>query len=180
MYRHGIGLSRYGNDIKYRNQIKEAVNKSILELSEKEGTLYRKQFPSNGSTGIYNIEKYENGKIENISILKDIIPANLDRKDIIFKYKNDGTIEVRDDLKEKILEIACDKTKKLKEQEQQRNDNYKKENHIYDAIEDDGYIFLKDLTEDRGFVIEDIDFVVDNYQGEGKYQVVNGKYEKVF
>jgi len=179
MYQHGIGLSRYGNDIKYHNQIKEAVNESILELSKKEGTLYRKKFSSSGSTETYNIEKYENGKIENISIPKNIIPSELDRKDIIFKYKNDGTIEIKNDLKEKIIEIACKKISELKEKEQQRNDDYKKENHIYDAIEDDGYVFLKDLTEDRGFVIEDIDFTVDDYQGEGKYQVINGKYEKI-
>ena len=50
---------------------------------------------------------------------------------------------------------------------------------MYEAFEDDGYIFLNDLTEERGFSIEDIDFVVYNYQGEGKYKVINGEYEKV-
>lgn len=178
-YLHGIGISRYGNDVKYSNQIKEAVNESILDIAQKEGTIYRKQFASNGSTGTYNIEKYENGKIESISIPKDIIPSELERKDIIFQYKADGTIELRDDLKEKIIENACEKTRNLKQDELKRNAEYKKENHIYDAIEDDGYVLLKDLTEDRGYVIEDIDFVVDNYQGEGQYKVVNGNYEKM-
>lgn len=180
MYQLGIGLSRYGNDVKYHNQIKEAVNKSILEVAQKEGTLYRKQFSSNGAMGTYNIEKYENGKIETISIPQKEVPVELEKEDLIFQYKNDGTIEVRDDLKGKIIKSTCKKTEELREKEQQRNEDYKQENHIYEAIEDDGYIFLKDLTEDRGFVIEDIDFVVDNYQGDGKYQVINGKYEKIY
>ena len=40
-------------------------------------------------------------------------------------------------------------------------------------------MFLKDLTEKRDYVFEDIDFVVDCYEGEGRYQVVNGKYKKI-
>ena len=51
--------------------------------------------------------------------------------------------------------------------------------HIYEAFEDDGYIFLNDLTEERDFSIEDIDFVVDNYEGDGKYQVINGEYKRI-
>ena len=47
------------------------------------------------------------------------------------------------------------------------------------AVEDDGYIFLKDLTEKRDYVLEDIDFVVDCYQGDGKYKVSNGQYQKI-
>ena len=49
----------------------------------------------------------------------------------------------------------------------------------YEAFEDDGYIFLNDLTEERDFSIEDIDFVVDCYQGDGTYQVIDGEYRKI-
>lgn len=63
--------------------------------------------------------------------------------------------------------------------ESNRNNEYKKEGHIYEAIEDDGDVFLNDITEERGFGVEDIDFVVDNYNGEGKYQVINGEYKKI-
>ena len=55
----------------------------------------------------------------------------------------------------------------------------KKGIYIYEAFEDDGYIFLNDLTEERDFSVEDIDFVVDNYEGDGKYQVLNGEYKKI-
>ena len=51
--------------------------------------------------------------------------------------------------------------------------------YIYEAFEDDGYIFLNDLTEERDFSIEDIDFVVDCYQGDGTYQVIDGEYRKI-
>ena len=63
--------------------------------------------------------------------------------------------------------------------ESKRNNEYKKEGHIYEVIEDDGYIFLNDITEERDFSIEDIDFIVDSYNGEGKYQVINGEYKKI-
>ena len=60
-----IGLSRWSTDISYSNELSKAVDNSILEISEKEGTLYRKQFTANGSAGgeFYNVDKYENGEI---------------------------------------------------------------------------------------------------------------------
>ena len=35
------------------------------------------------------------------------------------------------------------------------------------------------LKEERNFSIEDIDFVVDDYEGDGTYQVINGEYRKI-
>ena len=67
----------------------------------------------------------------------------------------------------------------MKEEELKKATNYKKEGHIYKAIEDDGYIFLKDITEERNYVLEDIDFVVDCYEGEGEYKVIDGVYKKI-
>ena len=152
-----------------------------MEIAENEGTLYRKQFMSNGSNngGFYNIDKFENGKITNLTIPKSIIPSEFANKDIIFQYNDNGTIKVRDDLKEEAINLASQKVKNLRNKEQEINAEFKKEGHIYEAFEDDGYIFLKDITEERDFSIEDIDFVVDNYKGEGKYQVTNGEYKKI-
>ena len=176
-----IGLSHWGNDFTYFDELGKVVDDSILELSNKEGTLYRKQFLWNGSNdgGFYNVDKFENGKITQIRIPKNIIPSELENKDIIFQYNKNGTIKIRDDLKEKVISIASQSAEKLKNKEQERNAEFKKEGHIYEAFEDDGYIFLNDLTEKRDFSIEDIDFVVDNYKGDGKYQVINGEYEKI-
>ena len=176
-----IGLSRWGNDITYHDELSKAVDDSIIEIAENEDTLYRKQFMSNGSNngGFYNIDKFENGKITNLTIPKSIIPSEFENKDIIFQYNDNGTIKVRDDLKEKAINLASQKVKNLRDKEQEINAEFKKEGHIYEAIEDDGYIFLKDITEERDFSIEDIDFVVDNYKGEGKYQVTNGEYKKI-
>ena len=176
-----IGLSRWGNDITYHDELSKAVDDSIIEIAENEDTLYRKQFMSNGSNngGFYNIDKFENGKITNLTIPKSIIPSEFANKDIIFQYNDNGTIKVRDDLKEKAINLASQKVKNLRNKEQEINAEFKKEGHIYEAFEDDGYIFLKDITEERDFSIEDIDFVVDNYKGEGKYQVTNGEYKKI-
>ena len=176
-----VGLSRSGNDITYYNELDKAVDDSILELSNKEGTLYRKQFFSNGSNngGFYNVDKFENGQMKQIKIPKNIIPSEFENKDIIFQYNQNGSIKIREDLKEDVINLASQKAEKLRDKEQERNAEFKKEEHIYEAFEDDGYIFLNDLTEKRDFSIEDIDFVVDNYQGEGKYQVINGEYKKI-
>lgn len=176
-----IGLSRYGTNITYYNELNKAVDDSILEISKGEGTLYRKQFSSNGSTngGFYNVDKFENGEITHISISEDKVPKTFKNKDIIFQFNENGDINVRTDLKEKVVNLASEKSSELKVMESKRNNEYKKEGHIYEAIEDDEYVFLNDVTEERGFGVEDIDFVADIYNGEGKYQVINGEYQKI-
>lgn len=176
-----IGISRYGADIRYRNNLGEAVNNAILKLSETEGVLYRKQFMPNGSAdkATYSVDKFENGKVEHLVLEANQVPNGYDNADIIFQYKSDGSTVVRQDFKEKIVNLASESAKDLKLEELKKAEDYKREGHVYKAIEDDGYIFLKDLTEKREYVFEDIDFVVDSYKGDGKYQVVNGKYEKI-
>lgn len=176
-----IGLSRWGNDVTYYDDLSKAVDDSIMEIAEREGTLYRKQFTANGSAncGFYNVDKFENGKITHISISEDKVPKAFQNKDIIFQFDENGDIKVRTDLKEKVVNLASEKSSELKAMERKRNNEYKKEGHTYEAFEDDGYIFLNDLTEERDFSIEDIDFVVDNYKGDGTYRVIDGEYKKI-
>ena len=176
-----IGLSRLNANITYNTELRKAINDSILKISEKEGTLYRKKYSVNGSSKgqVYKIDKFENGKITHITIPEKVIPESLKNEDIIFQYTNDGKINIRSDLKDKILDLATNKVLNLKKEEVKRNNNFKKEGHIYNVFEDDGYIFLNDITEKNGSSIEDIDFIVNNYQGEGKYQVINGEYKKI-
>lgn len=176
-----IGISRWGADIRYRDELSDAIDDSILKLSESEGTLYRKQFMANGPTDnpTYSVDKFENGKIEHLILSADKVPKGFDNEDIIFQYRNDGSTKVRMDLKEKAVDLASKNTEYLKEKEREMTSDYKREGHIYQVGEDDGYIFLKDLTEKRNYVLEDIDFVVDCYQGDGKYQVIDGEYKKI-
>ena len=128
-----VGLSRYGNDITYYDELNRAVDDSILELTRKEGTLYRKQFMSNGSNngGVYDIDKFENGQIIHLTIPKDTIPSELENKDLIFQYTNKGTIKIRDDLKEKAINLASQKAENLRDKEKKINAEFKKEGHIY-------------------------------------------------
>ena len=176
-----IGISKWSADITYRDELSNVINTTILELAEKEDTIYRKQFMANGPTHnpTYNIDKFENGKVEHLIVSSDKVPKGYENEDVIFQYKSDGSIQVRTDLKEKIIEFASKSAEYLKIKENEITLDYKKEGHIYKAVEDDGYIFLKDLTEPRDYVLEDIDFVVDSYQGEGKYQVIDGEYRKI-
>lgn len=176
-----IQISRWSANIKYRDELEKAINESILKISETEGTLYRKKFTPNGPANNfwYSIDKFEKGKIEHINLAGDKVPKGFDKEDILFQYKEDGTTIVRKDLKEKVVEYAIKSVEYLKLKENEAVLEYKKEGHIYKAIDDDGYIFLKDLTLDRGYLIEDIDFVVNFYKGEGKYQLINGEYKKI-
>lgn len=176
-----IGISKWSADITYHDELSKAIDDSILKLAEKEGALYRKQFKPNGSTDnqTYSVDKFEDGRIEHLILPKDKVPSGFENEDIIFNYKSNGSPEVREDLKEEAIKIASDKMKYLKTQENKKALDYKKEGHVYQAIENDGYIFLKDLTEKRDYVIEDIDFVVDCYEGDGKYKVIDGSYKKI-
>lgn len=176
-----IGISKWSTDIRYHKELNKVIEDSILELSETEGTLYRKKFSANGpiNNQTYNIDKFENGKVEHLILSSNEVLKGYDKDDIIFQYKNDGKILVRHDLNEKIVEIASEEAKFLKEEENKKALDYKREGHIYQAIEDDGYIFLKDLSQKREYVFEDIDFVVEHYVGEGKYQVINNEYKKI-
>lgn len=175
-----IGISRWATEITYSKELSKAIDDAILELSEREGALYRKKFMPNGSPKgmVYNIEKFENGKIEDLRIPYEQIPSIYQDEDIIFQYNNEGSIQVRMDLKEEVVKLTCKKCEDLKIKENEKIKDFKREGHIYEAFEDDGYIFLNDVTEDRDFSIEDIDFVVDCYQGEGKYQVIDGEYKR--
>lgn len=175
-----IGISRWSANIGYSDELSQAIYNSILKLSENEGTLYRKQFRPNGPADnpTYRVDKFENGNIEHLTLPGNKVPNGFDNEDIIFQYKDDGSLKVRMDLKEKAINIASKNTEYLKVKEDEKALDYKREGHIYKAIEDDGYVFLKDLTEKRDYVLEDIDFVVECYQGEGKYQVIDGEYKK--
>ena len=176
-----IGISRWATDITYSDELRKAIDDSILELSESEGILYRKKFTSNGPLNkpTFIIDKFENGMVEHLTLSRDKVPTGFDNEDIIFQYEDDGTTKVRMDLKDKAIKRACEKVTNLKTKENEKTIDFKREGHIYEAFEDDGYIFLNDLTEEREYSLEDIDFVVDRYEGEGKYQVIDGKYKKI-
>ena len=83
-----IGLSRLNANITYNDELRKSIDNSILKISEKEGTLYRKKYCSNGSQNgqIYKIDKFENGKITKITIPEKVIPKSLKNEDIIFQY----------------------------------------------------------------------------------------------
>jgi len=176
-----IGISRWSANIGKCDELSKLIDDSILELSEKEGTLYRKKFMPNGpiDNPTYSVDKFENGKVEHLILSGDKVPIGFENEDIIFQYKTDGSAKVRNDLKEKVIKLASQNAEYLKVKENEKAEDYKKEGHIYTAVEEDGYIFLKDLTEKRDYVLEDINFVVDCYQGDGRYQVIDGEYKKI-
>lgn len=176
-----IGISRWATDITYNDDLSKAIDDSILELSNTEGALYRKQFSGSGpiDNPTFMVDKFENGKIEHLYLSADKVPVGFDDEDIIFQYKSDGSTKVRMDLKEKAIKLSSEKTANLKTKENEKAESLKIEGHIYEAFEDDGYVFLNDITKDESYSFEDIDFVVDKYVGEGKYQVIDGEYKKI-
>lgn len=176
-----IAISKWSADNRYCDELSEVIDNSILELSQKEGVLYRKKYMPKGPADnkTYSVDKFENGRIEHLTLEEHKVPKGFDNQDIIFQYKDDGSIKVRMDLKDEAVKLASQNTEYLKIKENEMSSDYKREGHIYKAVENDGYVFLKDLTEKRDYVFEDIDFVVDCYQGDGEYQVIDGKYKKI-
>ena len=189
-----LGISRYDRDIKYNEELYKAVDKSIFEIAQREGTaLYIATGPMGSlrisDTGkmeidtVYDVNKYENGKLEYLKTKEiDGLPKDMDSdgnyRKIIYQVNEDGKVKIREDLKEEIIKSACEKCANLREKTVKEAKEYKKEGHLYEAHELDGYTFLNDITEEN-YSFEDIDFVVDNFKGEGTYQVIDGKYTKI-
>lgn len=117
MQQLNIEISRWSADIKCCDELSDAIDNSILELAEKEGTLYRKQFMANGPTDnpTYSIDKFENGKIEHLILSTNKVPKGFENEDIIFQYKANGVTKVRTDLKEEVVNLASQKVVNLKE-----------------------------------------------------------------
>lgn len=189
-----LGISRYDRNNKYFDRLYEAVNESILEISKKEGAAI---YVANGPHGelqtslegrnitktVYDVTKYENGKIENLrSMQMNGLPKNMDEngnyRNIVLQMNDKGKITIRDDLKSEIINLACEKCTDLREQTIKEAEEYKKEGHLYEVHKYDGCKFLVDITEEN-YSFEDIDFVVDNFKGEGTYQVIDGEYTKI-
>lgn len=188
-----LGISRYEKDNIYFDEIYKAVDKSIFELSDREEcALYIASGPNSAVhtspkgrlafEPVYDIDKYENGKIEHSQCVQvEGLPEKSDNgntRNIIYQVGKDGKLKIRPDLKEEAIKSACEKCMKIKEETLKESEKYKKEGHLYEVHKYDGYVFLNDITEDN-YSFEDIDFVVDNYEGEGIYQVIDGKYIKI-
>lgn len=179
-----LGLSRLYADGLYYYSSTNYIENEIAKLSEKEGdTLYRKEhFYSTNEKGeaVFSVDKFENGKIEHIDITmpKNKIPEGFNNEDVIFQYDEKNNIIIRNDLKKEVIAAACKSMEGVKQEYKQEIEDYKKEGHLYEVYEGEGYIHLRDITEDKG-AIEDINFVVDNYKDEGIYKFTNGKYVKL-
>lgn len=175
-----LGLSKLYSDKLYYYNSTNYIENEISKLSEKGSIIYRKQgtsFSNEKGEAVFLVDKFENGKMEHINIvmLKNQIPDRFDNEDIIFQYDEKNNIIIRNDLKKEIIAGACKSMEQEKIQYRKEVESFKKEGHLYEAYEGEGYIHLRDMTEDSG-AIEDIDFVVDNYKGEGIYKFINGKY----
>lgn len=189
-----LGISRYDRDIKYNEELYKAVEKSIFEITKREGTaLYIATGPMGSlhtsDTGkmvidtVYDVNKYENGKIEYLKTMEiDSLPKDMDSdgnyRKIIYQINEDGKVKIREDLEDEIIKSACEKCSDLREKTVKEAKEYKKEGHLYEVHEFDGYTFFNDITEEN-YSFEDIDFVVDNFKGEGTYQVIDGEYTKI-
>lgn len=177
-----LGLSRLLSDNFYHLSKSNPIKNQLNQLSKEEGTLYRKNSFSHEVDGEtkFNVYKFENGKNKyiNMSIPSEELPKGFYDKDIIFQIDDQGKVQIRQDLKYKAINGACEEMMPIKQEYDKKRLDYKKEGHLYEVYEGEGYIHLRDITDDKG-AIEDIDFVVDNYKGEGIYKVINGEYTKI-
>ena len=179
-----IGIPILTCDNEFKDILDELLKKGMNELSKSEETLYwLKSWSSkekNGTTK-YAVGEYKDGKFEGYQYLpKSKLPKFKEDEEIIFTYNKKGKIEVRDDLKEKLVENYSEDLQYLKEVELKRNENFKQEGYIYRAYKsknEDNVILLKNIG--KNAVIEDLDFSMNDYTQSGLYQVKDGKYVKI-
>ncbi len=184
-----IGLSLMTHDKNYK-KILDAVEEALKELSKKVGIIYYK-----GEDGsfwneelqkeCYSVDRYEDGRKTTLSVPKEDalykVEKGIDKynyEDVVFVYDEKGKVKIRKDLKEEAIELTKDKLVDLKKEQDKKVKEYKKEGHIYNVNSELGYVIIKDTTQ-RRVPIEDMEFTIKGYKGDGKYQVVNGEYKKV-
>lgn len=161
------------NDL-LEDDVNEAFDKVAKEMSE-DKTIYV-YLPEKYNT----IYKISNGKKEKTDLGEDM--DLWDEEGSVFKENKNGEL-VKDEKSTK--EFHNEVLKELKETVKVKYDNicddYKKEGHIYEVDKklDENYIptiTISDISENRLIDIEDLDFVENEYLGEGYYTVKDGKY----
>lgn len=172
----GLPLTMIDNFLE--NDINEVFENVAIKQS-KDRTIYA-TLPQDR----YKLLEFSNGnvKVENYS--GNLYNLAEQYGKILTKDKTGKLVEDKKLTKQFQEEVLQKLETKVKSKYDKICNDYKQEGHIYEAEKalDENLvptITLKDISQNRFFEIEDLDFIENRYAGEGIYTVKNGEYYKI-
>lgn len=172
----GLSLSMINNFLE--NDINNVFENVAKKLSEN-CTIYT-TMPQNR----YKLFEFSNGNVKEEKYSGNLHNLAEQYGTILIKDKSDKLVENKKLTKQFQKEILQELESNVKSKYDKICNDYKQEGHIYEvekALDEDFVptITLKDISENRFFELEDLDFIENRYDGEGIYTVKNGEYYKI-
>lgn len=172
----GVPLTMINNFLE--NDINQVFESAAMKLSENH-TIYV-TLPQNRT----KLFEFSNGSVKEASYFGNLYNLAEKYGTILIKDKSGELTEDKKLTKQFQKEILQELESNVKSKYDKICDDYKQEGHIYEVEKtlDENFvptITLKDISENRFFELEDLDFIKNRYDGEGIYTVKNGEYYKI-
>lgn len=172
----GLPLTMINNFLE--NDINQVFTNAAMKLSENH-TIYA-TLPQNKS----KLFEFSNGNAKEESYSGNLYNLSDQYGTILIKDKSEKLVEDKKLTKQFQQEIQQELESNVKSKYDKICNDYKQEGHVYEAEKalDENFvpkITLKDISENRFFELEDLDFIENRYDGEGIYTVQNGEYYKI-
>ena len=172
----GLPLTMINNFLE--NDINQVFENVAMKLSENY-TIYA-TLPQNR----YKLFEFSNGNVKEESYSGNLYNLAEQYGTILIKDKSEKLVEDKKLTKQFQKEILQELESNVKSKYDKICNDYKQEGHIYEVEKalDENFvptITLKDISENRFFELEDLDFIENRYDGDGIYTVKNGEYYKI-
>lgn len=172
----GIPLTMINNFLE--NDIRQVFEGVALKLSENY-TIYT-TLPKNR----YELFEFSNGNIKEEKYSGNLYNLSEQYGNVLIKDKSGKLIKDKSLSEQFQAEVLKELKTNIKVKYDKICNEYKQEGHIYEVekVLDENFvptINLKDISENRFFELEDLDFIKNRYNGEGLYTVKHGEYYKI-
>lgn len=172
----GLPLTMINNFLE--NDINQIFENVAVKLSENH-TIYT-TLPKNR----YELFKFSNGNMKEEKYSGNLYDLAEQYGNVLIKDKSGKLVEDKNLSEQFQAEVLEGLKTNVKNKYDKICNDYKKEGHIYEVEKalDENFvptITLKDISENRFFELEDLDFIENRYNGEGMYTVKNGEYYKI-
>ena len=172
----GLPLTMINNFLE--NDINQVFENVAMKLSENH-TIYA-TLPQNRT----KLFEFSNSNVKEINYSGNLYNLAEQYGTILIKDKSGKLVEDKKLTKQFQKEILQELESNVKNEYDKICNDYKQEGHIYEVEKalDENFvptITLKDISENRFFELEDLDFIENRYDGEGIYTVKNGEYYKI-
>ena len=164
------------------NFLENDINKVFEDVAikqSKDRTIYA-TLPQNR----YKLFEFSNGNVKEEDYSGNLDNIEEQYGNILTKDKSGKLVEDKKLTKLFQKEILEELKSNVKSKYNKICNDYEKEGHIYEVEKnlDENFIptiTLKDISQNRFFELEDLNFIKNRYAGEGIYTVKNGEYYKI-